>query len=124
MPEATTDSSEHDDTCPRRWPRHQVDVPVRIIVLTSEKTQIFDARGTALSEGGMALFAGAELKPGDRVAVEFTPAYAAPPIRVDATICNRNGYNYGVEFLIGNEGQKERVEQLHRHLPTLTAVAT
>lgn len=48
----------------------------------------------------MALFAGAELKPGDRVAVEFTPAYAAPPIRVDATICNRNGYNYGVEFLI------------------------
>jgi hypothetical protein len=33
-----------------------------------------DARATSLSEGGMALFAGIELRPGDQVAVEFTPA--------------------------------------------------
>jgi hypothetical protein len=95
--------------------------PIRVIVCTVAKTKIFDARGISLSEGGMALFAGAELRPGDLVAVEFTPAYSAPPIRVDATICNRMGYHYGVQFLIFSESQKERVEELRRHLPSLVA---
>lgn len=107
----------------RRWPRYKVDVPIRVIVCTLAKTKIFDARGTSLSEGGMALFAGTELRPGDHVSVEFTPAYSAPPIRVDATVCNRTGYNYGVEFLTGSDTQKERVEELRRHLPTLGAIA-
>lgn len=87
--------------------RYKVDVPIRVIVS---------------SEGGMALFAGAELKPGSQVAVEFTPAYSAPPIRVDATVCNRTGYNYGVEFLTASDSQKQRVEELCRHLPTMAAI--
>jgi hypothetical protein len=107
----------------RRWLRYEVDVPIRVIVCTVAKTKIFDARGISLSEGGMALFAGAELRPGDLVAVEFTPAYSAPPIRVDATICNRMGYHYGVQFLIFSDSQKARVEELRRHLPTLVAMA-
>jgi hypothetical protein len=107
----------------RRWMRCRVDVPIRLIVRTVAKTKIIDGRGTSLSEGGMALFVGAELRPGDLVAVEFTPAYSAPPIRVDATICNRTGYNYGVEFLTVSDSQKQRVEDLHRHLPTMTAIS-
>jgi hypothetical protein len=35
------------------------------------KGSIFDGRGTSLSEGGMALIAGAEFRLGDQVAVEF-----------------------------------------------------
>src|SRR5713101_8007511 len=107
----------------RRWLRYDVDVPIRVIVCTAVKTKIFDARGISLSEGGMALFAGAELRPGDQVAVEFTPAYSGPPIRVDATIRNRTGYHYGVEFLIASDNQKLRVEELRRHLPTLIGIA-
>ena len=34
------------------------------------KACIFDGRGTSLSEGGMALFAGAEFRLGDQVAVD------------------------------------------------------
>jgi len=117
MPEATVPYA-----FTRRWVRHRVDVPIRVIVRTFDKTKIIDGRGTSLSEGGMALFAGAELKPGDLVAVEFTPAYSAPPIRVDATVCNRTGYNYGVEFLTASAAQKQRVEELHKYLPTMAAI--
>ena len=118
MPEATAPY-----VFDRRWVRYKVDVPIRVIVCTVAKTKIFDGRGTSLSEGGMALFAGTELRPGDLVAVEFTPAYSAPPIRVDATVCNRVGYNYGVEFLTVSDSQRQRVEQLRKHLPTMAAIA-
>jgi hypothetical protein len=123
MSEATAIISSTGYTTARRWPRYKVDVPVRLIVCKAMKATIFDARGTSLSEGGMALFAGTELRTGDEVAVEFTPAYSAPPIRVDATVCNRTGYNYGVEFLAASDNQKRRVEEFRRHMSTLTATA-
>jgi len=124
MSEATTVGGLPGYAFVRRWLRYEVDVPIRVIVCTAAKTKIFDGRGVSLSEGGMALFAGAELRPGDQVAVEFTPAYSAPPVRVDATICNRIGYHYGAEFLIASDRQKQRVEELRRHLPTLVAIAS
>ena len=80
------------------------------------KASIFDGRGTSLSECGMALFAGAELRPGDQVAVEFTPPFSTPPIRVDARICNRSGYHYGVEFLAVDSRQRDSVALLRMHL--------
>jgi hypothetical protein len=71
----------------------------------------------------MALFAGAELNLGDEVAVEFTPPFSAPPIRVDARICNRMGYTYGVEFLMDSSTQKQEAAQLRGHLSSLTGMA-
>lgn len=121
MSEGATGIATPGYTITRRWLRYEVDVPIRVIVCTPVKTKIFDARGISLSEGGMGLFAGAELRPGDDVGVEFTPAYSTPPIRVEATIRNRSGYHYGVEFLVGNASQKQRVEELRRHLPALVA---
>ncbi|MGA8314046.1 MAG: PilZ domain-containing protein [Terriglobales bacterium] len=105
----------------RRWRRFEVDIPVRLVVCKEMKTTIFDAKGNSLGEGGMALFAGTELRMGDLGAVEFTPAYASPPIRVDATVRNRSGYNYGVEFLEATASQKRLVEEFRRHMSTLTA---
>ena len=100
----------------RRWQRYKVNVPIRVIVLRAMKASIFDGRGTSLSEGGMALFAGAELRPGDYVAVEFTPPFSTPPIRVDARICNRSGYHYGIEFLAQDRRQRDNVALLRLHL--------
>lgn len=100
----------------RRWQRYKVNVPIRVIVSRAMKASIFDGRGTSLSEGGMALFAGAELRPGDQVAVEFTPPFSIPPIRVDARICNRTGYHYGVEFLAVDNHQRDSVALLRMHL--------
>jgi hypothetical protein len=106
----------------RRWRRFDVNVPIRVIIRQAMKSTIVDGRGSALSDGGMAIFAGAELKPGEQVAVEFTPPYSAPPIRVEARICNRRGYNYGVEFLDSEPEQKEEVALFRSHLASIVGV--
>ena len=123
MKDAAATGSSQNHTHSRRWPRYKVNVPIRVIIQSAMKATIIDGRGTSLSEGGMAMFAGAELKPGDQVAVEFTPPYSAPPIRVEAKVCNREGYNYGVEFLADNSTQKQDAAQLRRHLSSLAGLA-
>ena len=120
---AAATGSSQNHTHSRRWPRYKVNVPIRVIIQSAMKATIIDGRGTSLSEGGMAMFAGAELKPGDQVAVEFTPPYSAPPIRVEAKVCNREGYNYGVEFLTDNSTQKQDAAELRRHLSSLAGLA-
>ncbi|MBZ5598100.1 MAG: PilZ domain-containing protein [Acidobacteriia bacterium] len=104
----------------RRWRRYKLDVPVRVIVHTPDKTKLYDGRGNELSEGGMAVTAGAELKPGGEIAVEFTPAYSGGPIRVRGTVRNRTGYRYGVEFLVETAEESEQVERLKQMLQTLS----
>ena len=123
MKDAAATGSSQNHTHSRRWPRYKVNVPIRVIIQSAMKATIIDGRGTSLSEGGMAMFAGAELKPGDQVAVEFTPPYSAPPIRVEAKVCNREGYNYGVEFLTDNSTQEQDAAQLRRHLSSLAGLA-
>src|SRR5207245_5269222 len=53
-------------------------------------------RGTEISEGGMAVFAGVDLKPYDLMELEFEAPSRA---RVIAVIRNRSGYCFGLEFL-------------------------
>ncbi|HXY49224.1 MAG TPA: PilZ domain-containing protein [Terriglobales bacterium] len=79
----------------RRWPRHPVDLPVR--VTSSKGTKItVPGRGTEMSEGGMALYAGIALEPGDLMEVEFlTPHHA----RMSGVVRSRNGFCIGLEFL-------------------------
>ena len=100
----------------RRWQRYKVNVPIRVIVSRAMKASIFDGRGTSLSEGGMALFAGAELSPGDQVAVEFTPPFSTPPIRVDARICNRDRIPLRGRVSGGRSRQRDSVALLRLHL--------
>jgi PilZ domain len=122
MSEATALGPLPDYASGRRWQRYKVNVPIRVIVCRAMRASIFDGRGTSLSEGGMALFAGAELRPGDQVAVEFTPPFSTPPIRVDAMICNRTGYHNGVEFLAVDNAQRQSVAQLRMHLVSFAII--
>src|SRR5579883_2945652 len=85
----------------RRWVRHKIDVPIRVIVNRSLKTSVVPGRGNELSEGGMALTAG----------VELTPPYSGMPIRIRGVVRNRKGYRYGVEFLMVSN---EEIEQANR----------
>ncbi len=103
----------------RRWERYKADIPIRVIVEDERKVSIFDGRGKTLSEGGVAVFVGTELRLGAQVAIEFTPPYAHSPIRVAARICNRNGYHYGMEFLTATSLQKQQAEEFGKHLATL-----
>jgi len=96
----------------RRYRRYKLDVPVRVIVHSEEKTRIIHGRGNELNQGGLAVNAGVELEVGDQVEVEFTPAYTGQPLRARATVKNRNGYRYGLEFLTETAVDYERVEDI------------
>ena len=104
---------------PRRWPRQRLDVPLRVLIHTPDKTVIRDGRACELSEGGMSFAAGVELKTGDKVEIEFTPAYSGLPIRVCAVARNGNGYKYGAEFVASNNHERREIASLRENLQTL-----
>jgi hypothetical protein len=106
---------------PRRWPRNRLDIPLRVVIHTPDKTAIRDGRGRELSEGGMCLAAGVELKRGELVEIEFTPAYSGHPIRVRAVTRNVNGYNYGVEFAASSDQERHEIASLFKNLQTLSS---
>jgi hypothetical protein len=85
-------SPQHD----RRWPRLPVDLPVRVVTSKGFSTTVVPGRGTELSEGGMVLYAGILLNPGDLLEVEFdTPSQS----RMTAIVRSRNGFCFGLEFI-------------------------
>jgi len=80
----------------RRWDRLPVDLPVRVLTSKGFSTTVVHGRGTELSEGGMVLYAGILLNPGDLLELEFdTPVRS----RVPAIVRSRNGFCFGLEFI-------------------------
>jgi PilZ domain-containing protein len=80
----------------RRWPRHPVELPVLVFPRGGDSKLTIQGRGIEMSEGGMTLYAGLPLKPGDYMDVEFqTPGRT----RVSAIVRSRTGYCFGLEFL-------------------------
>jgi hypothetical protein len=80
----------------RRWTRHQVKLPVRIIAPNETSEITVPGLTTEISQGGMALYGGVALHPGDVMAVEFETSNR---LRVAALVRDRYGYCFGLEFL-------------------------
>jgi hypothetical protein len=80
----------------RRWNRLPVDLPVRVLTSRGFSTTVVPGRGTEMSQGGMLLYAGILLKPGDLLELEFGSPYNS---RVCAIIRSRSGFSFGLEFL-------------------------
>jgi hypothetical protein len=80
----------------RRWQRHPVQLPVRIITASDVSEIAIPGLTTEISRGGMALYGGVPLQPGDLMQVEFA---TSDRVRVAASIRDRNGYCFGLEFL-------------------------
>jgi len=80
----------------RRWDRLPVDMPVKVVTSKGFSTTVVMGRGTELSEGGMVLYAGILLNPGDLLEVEFDmPIHS----RLPAIVRSRNGFCFGLEFI-------------------------
>ena len=99
-----------------------MDVPIRAIVHTKDKTIVVPGRGTAISRGGMAVTAGIEANPGDEIGIEFTPAYSGP-IRIQGVVRNRKGYQYGIEFRASHPEEAKACERLEALLASLGSEA-
>jgi hypothetical protein len=95
IPTITIDSMPNSEAT-RRWPRVPVDMPVRVVTSKGFSTTVVEGRGTELSEGGMMLYAGILLNPGDLLEIEFeTPT----PSRMTAIVRSRDGFCFGLEFI-------------------------
>ena len=80
----------------RRWPRHPVDIPVRVVTGKGFSATTVEGRGTELSEGGMVLYAGIVVNPGDLLEIEFdTPTRS----RMTAIVRSKSGFCFGLEFI-------------------------
>ena len=93
----------------RRWPRYQVDLPVRIIAMNGILTAPVMARGSDISRAGMALRASVALNPGDLMQLQFP---TTEPSRVTAIVRHRNGDRLGLEFLSQLPPDEETRRQL------------
>jgi hypothetical protein len=82
----------------RSCQRYRLDLPIRIIAMREEGPRIVEGRATDICEGGVLVYAGIELRSGDKVTLEFTPPYSSTPVRAPGVVRHRRGYNYGVEF--------------------------
>lgn len=80
----------------RRWRRLSVDFPVRVLTARGFSSTVVPGRGIEMSEGGMALYAGLLLNPGDLLEIEFDTALHS---RMTAMVRSRDGFCFGVEFI-------------------------
>ena len=103
----------------RRWPRHQIDVPVQVVTHGPTNIVIFQGRGSELNCGGMSVFGRVELAIEAQVGVEFTPPCSGQPIRVRCFVRNRQSYHYGLEFVTENDSDYESVAQIESTLRNL-----
>jgi len=93
----------------RRWQRFPFDASVRVVVDHSADLTVVDGRGVHFSEGGICLFAAANLPVGSHVNVEFRTPHTDKPVRVRGKVRNRSVYLYGVEFLSEERQQMARL---------------
>jgi hypothetical protein len=92
----------------RRWPRYEIDLPVRILALNGVLTTPINGHGHEISRAGMALDASAGVKPGDVMQLQFP---TSEPSRVVAIVRNRMGDRMGLEFLSQLPPDDETKEQ-------------
>lgn len=80
----------------RRWTRLPIDMPVKVVTSKGFSSTVVEGRGTELSQGGMELYAGIMVDPGDMLEIEFdVPVHS----RLTAIVRSRNGYCFGLEFI-------------------------
>ena len=108
----------------RRWQRYRLSVPIRLIHVNEGISKIMSGRGNDMSEGGVLVFAGMELKTGDEVSIEFTPPFSAGPVRAKGVVRHRRGYNYGIEFVLESEADREQTEKFRGLLRLAAGNAT
>ena len=78
----------------RRWKRHWINTPIRVLT----DSAVIDGRGIRLSEGGVYVFALANLVPGDEIKVEYAAPVSGEQLSRSGVVRNRAIYLYGIEF--------------------------
>jgi hypothetical protein len=86
----------------RRWKRHWLNAPVRVFT----DSGVIDGRSIRFSEGGIYLFALANLAPGEEIRIEYPTSESDEPLSRSGVVRNRAIYLYGIEFSADQQQSK------------------
>jgi PilZ domain len=86
----------------RRWKRHWLNAPIRVFT----DSGVIEGRSIRLSEGGIYLFALANLAPGDEIRIEYPASESDEPLSRSGVVRNRAIYLYGIEFSADQQQSK------------------
>lgn len=104
-------------TALRRWTRYAVSLSLRVRVPTGSGEEYMLAHGRDVSQGGMAVYVPVELEIGRTILLELIFPSHQQRVSLSATVKNRTGFKYGVEFLHPTEEQQESIlANLHKLL--------
>ena len=106
----------------RRWERFTVDIRMKASFKRNGMPLTVFGRGSDVSQGGMAAYIPSELPVGTSVDLELSLPYLSgeQPIRIIASVRNRNGFRYGLEYVALSDSDKERLLKSLRALSLTT----
>ncbi len=107
----------------RRYPRVKSDIRVRVFVPAKFPTADSFGRGYDISEGGMAIYVPLELAVGHDVVVVLEVPQCRVRLGLTATVRNRNGYRYGVEFAALSNTERQELKRALQELAISTIPA-
>ena len=79
----------------RRWQRHALRTELKVVT----DIGTVEGRSVTLSDGGICLFAVADLQIGTEIRIEFTHPHTHEQVQAFGAVRNRAAYLYGIEFL-------------------------
>jgi hypothetical protein len=112
----STSGVKKDWSVDRRWPRYKVDLRLRVLLQTNDSRGHTFGQGSDVSEGGMSAYIPSELQVGQVVGIEVVLPYSSEPVEIRAEVRNKNGFRYGLEYVLISEAHRE---QLRKSLRTL-----
>jgi hypothetical protein len=101
--------TKKDWSVARRWPRYKVDLRLKVTLPQKPGAagrNFTFGQGSDVSEGGMAAYIPSELNVGEVVGIEFVLPYSKETISLRAEVRNRNGFRYGLEYVLISEAHQ------------------
>jgi c-di-GMP-binding flagellar brake protein YcgR len=91
----------------RRSPRYPYDVQIQISVFREVDTTRYSGRSCDLSLHGLGSILSGDLHIGEVISVEFSIPFTPQSMKLRAVVRHKKGLQYGVEFLVVDDEQKE-----------------
>ena len=95
----------------RRHSRRDIDVRIKIAISNNGVQTYVYGRGTDIAEGGMAAYIPMELTVGSRIKMEVQLPYSQTSLKIGATVRNRHGFRYGLEFTTLSDKDRETIRR-------------
>jgi PilZ domain len=82
----------------RRWPRHRIDLRLKVSVAGNQAEGAVFGRANNLSRGGLGAYIPHSIAVGSSVLLELSFPNAPKDVRVSAVVKSCDGFRYGLEF--------------------------